>query len=165
VPVSAPWAAIWLNQGDLENATSIATVAACFDDGNGGGALNTGAIASVIARAELKVLSWLGDEYGPPPFSPVQIAVLQVDPFLAYAALEYCIAFMFDRHPEYVRANGKERGERFKRAEDQMQQVLDGRQRLPVAQAVPANVGGVSTDGAARIISDNPDGSTNSGDY
>lgn len=154
---------IWLSQTDLEGAMSVATVAAIFDDQNTG-TLNTAAMNAVIDRGEQEVLSWLVDEFGPTLPTSAQLAT---DNFLKYAALEYAVAFAFDRHPEYVRANGKERGDRFTRADARMQRILDGRQRPPELQATkaPANVGGVSVDNAARVYVDDSQGNVNAGDY
>jgi hypothetical protein len=41
--------AIWLTQHELEAATSVATVQACFDDQNIG-EVDTGALAQIIDR-------------------------------------------------------------------------------------------------------------------
>lgn len=156
---------IWLAQLDLENAATPAMVTAIYDDGNTG-ALNTAAIAADIDRGEQEVLSWLGDEYGPPPFTGAILTQLSADPFLKYAALDYALAYMFDRHPEYPQGatDAKERSWRFQRADQRMQRVLSGRQRPTTMTTPPANVGGVVVDNAPRIISDSPDGTYNGGD-
>ncbi len=156
----------WLNQADLENATTPTMVAAIFGDGNGG-PLNEQAIAAVIDRGEQEVLSWL-QEYGPPPFSAAVMAQLAADPFLKYAALDYTIAHMFDRHPEYPQGgtSAKERDMRFQRAKERMERVLAGRQRPPTVITKPANIGGAVYDGASRIYVDSPgQPASNSGDY
>lgn len=156
--------ALWLTQGDLENAMTIASVAAIFDDSNSG-VLNEVAIASIISRAEGQVLSWMVAELGPAPFSDEVRTELGGDPMLKDAALQYAVIYSWDRDPAYVRANGKERVDRMAQAVALMQRILDARQRPPTVATPPANVGGVVVDGANRIYVDSPDGSTNSGDY
>jgi len=153
-----------LTQSDLQNASSIETVKAVFDDNNTG-QLNTAAIAAVIERGEQEVLSWLVDEYGPAPFDTETLTELGADPFLKTCPLEYAVAHMFDRHPEYVRSGASDRRDRFKRADDRMKRVLQSRQRPTTVQRPPANVGGVAIDGASRLYVDSPDGTKNSGDY
>lgn len=160
-------AAIWLTQQDLEAATSAKMVAACFDD-DGNGSLNFPAIAAVIDRAEQEVMSYLVVELGPPPLSPALIAQLATDTFLKYAAVDFAVAYMFDRHPEYVRAKMQDdRARRLKSAEDRMIRILEARQRPPTVPTPPANVGGFSNDGANRLVTDSPGGPAggNAGDY
>lgn len=152
---------------DLQNFTSPETVKAIFDDANTG-TLNQVAIAAIIDRGEQEVLSWIVGEYGPPPFTTQVLADLGADPFLKYCALEYIVAHMFDRHPEYVRSGGKERGDRFMRADERMKRVLDARQRPPTVPDKPANVGGVLVDNGPRMYIDSPGSppsNSNSGDY
>lgn len=156
--------AIWLSPSDLQGAVSNATITACFNDDNTD-VLNEQAIHLVLLRAEQEVLSWLAPEFGPPPFTPGVLAQLAADDFLRSAALEYAIAFTFDRHPEFARSSGKERTDRFERANKRMERILDGRQRPPTVQEKPANVGGVVVDNAPRIYADSADGTHNSGDY
>jgi hypothetical protein len=156
--------AIWLTQGDLENAITIATVAAIYDDSNSV-ALNTVAIASVIARAEGQVLSWLVAELGPAPFSDALTAQLAGDAMLKDAALQYAVIYSYDRDPAYVRQNGKERIDKMKSVVDLMERILDARQRPPAVPTPPANVGGVVVDNATRLYVDSPDGTSNAGDY
>ena len=106
---------IWLTQGDLENALSVATVAAIFDDANTG-TLSAAGIESVISRAESQVMSYL-HEYGPPPFSGQVMADLGADPLLKDAATMFAIIYAYERDLAYTRANGKTTEERTKRAE------------------------------------------------
>lgn len=142
------WTPIWLTAGDVENGINKATLLACFDDG--GGDFNAGALLAVISQAETEVLSWL-PEFGPPPFTQAQLAGLASDYFLRSAALEFAKYFVFDRHPEYVRSQGKEQKERWDRAVKRMERVLDARQRPPTVNAPPANVGGTVTRGTHTI--------------
>jgi hypothetical protein len=158
---------IWLTQGDLENALSVATVAAIFDDANTG-SLSAAGIASVISRAESQVLSYL-HEYGPPPFSDQVLSDLGADPLLKDAATQYAIIYAYERDIAYTRANGKTSEERIKRAGDLMERILQARQRPPTVPDKPSNVGGVSIDGAARLYTANPGdtiaGGSNAGDF
>jgi|HubBroStandDraft_6_1064221.scaffolds.fasta_scaffold1650273_1 hypothetical protein len=159
--------AIWLTQGDLEGAMTIATVAAIFDDSNSGN-LNQAAIALCIKRAEAQIQSWLVAELGPAPFSDTVLQQLSDDPLLYDAALLQAIIYAYDRDPAYVRANGKERIDRNKTLVDMMERILDARQRPPTVATPPANVGGVVVDNAARLYVDSPGsppGNRNSGDY
>lgn len=155
---------LWLSQADLEAATSKATVFACFNDDNAG-SINDAALIKVLNRAEQQVLSWLVGEYGPGPFSSDRLADLGADTFLQSAALEYAIAYMFDRAPDYVRQSGQDVEKRLKSCKEQMQRILDARQRPPTVKTKPANIGGAVVDNAARIYVDNADGTRNSGDY
>ena len=154
-------AGLWLDQTDLVNVLSTATFAAIFNDPVTG-ILNLDIVASVIDRAEQEVLSWLVDEYGP----DVRDAKgLGGDRFLKGAAIEFAIVYAFDRYPEYVKANGKEREDRYKLAQELMQRVLSSIQRPTSMPLKPANVGGVSVDGGPRIVADDANGNRNSGDY
>ena len=156
----------WLCQADLEGATSKATVIACFDDANlGAGSLDDQAICSIIDRAEQETLSWLAGEYGPPPIPATTLAMLAQDSFLKNAALEFAVIFMLEKHPEYVRSDGKVLGERMKRAVARMERIVQARQQPPTVAQRPANVGGVAVDNGNRIYVDNADGTRNSGDY
>lgn len=156
---------IWLSQADLEGAMSVATVAAIFDDQNTG-TLNVAAMGLVIDRGEHEVLSWLIDEYGQDVLTNSTLqADLADDIFLKGCALEYTVAYAFDRHPEYVRANGRERGDRFKRAQERMERVLQSRQRPTSMPKVPANVGGFVVDNGPRLVVDSADGTSNAGDF
>jgi hypothetical protein len=158
-----------LTATDLANATSNDTLLACTDDSTptspgGTGTPNPTIIAALIDRAEQEVMSWLVTELGPPPLSSVLMAQLAADPFLKYAALEYAVALMYDRHPEYTRT-GTDRSERMKRADQRMERVLDARQRPPTVPQPPANVGGTVVDNGPRIYIDSANGTKNAGDY
>jgi hypothetical protein len=162
------WQPIWLCWQDLVDATSTDVALACFDD-TGDGQPEPRGVASVIARAEGKVLSYLVGEYGPPPLSAQVIEDLSNDPLLGSCALQFAVAFMFDKHPEYVRANKQDDVQkRIAGAEAEMVRILEARQRPPTVPEVPANVGGTSVDNAPRLYTDNPGATTpgqNAGDY
>ena len=154
-------AGIWLEQTDLANVMSVATFSAIFDDATTG-VTNLDIVASVIERAEQEVLSWLVAEYGP----AIEKAVgLGSDLFLKGCAVEFALAYAFDRYPEYVRANGKESVDRHNRAEERMGRVLQSRQRPTSLPILPANVGGAVVDNGPRIAIDSANGTSNMGDY
>lgn len=157
--------AIWLNLTDLENATSVQTVLACCDDGNVG-APDPAVLDSIIDRAEQEILSYLVGEYGPGPISPAVMTQLQADNFLKYCALDYAVAFMYDRHPEAVPTDrGNDIQARKKSAAEKMQRVMDARQRAPSVATPPANVGGIANPVVARIYVNGPGYRRNHGDY
>jgi hypothetical protein len=159
------WVPIWLCRQDLVDATSTDIVIACCDD-TGDGEPESRGVKSLIARAEGKVLSYLVVQIGPPPLSEAIIAQLRKDPLLGGVALEFAIAFMFDKHPEYVRSNRKDDvDKRLNRAEAEMKRILDARQQPPTVAKRPANVGGVSVDNGPRAYVDSADGTRNNGDY
>lgn len=156
---------IWLQEQDISNAVGYPTLLACTDDDNTG-AVNQTALAAIIDRGEQETLSWLIPEFGPAPINAIVLAQLVADPLLKYAALDYVVAFLYDRRPEYVRANRQDDSAmRLKAAKERMERILDARQRPVTAPTPPANVGGVVVDNANRIYVDSPDGSSNSGDY
>lgn len=146
-------------QTDLENALSVATILALFDDGTG--TVNTTALTATIDRGENELRSWLIDEYG--INLPTDLAS---DPFLKYCALDFTLGYAIERHSEYAKQAGLGTKETyFNRAKERSIRVLQGRQRPTTVAEKPANVGGVVTDNSSRIIVDNSDGSRNSGDY
>ena len=154
-------AGIWLEQTDLTNVLSVATFAAIFDDASTG-VTNLDIVASVIERAEQEVMSWLIGQYGQAVQSDPGLGA---DLFLKGCALEFAIVFAFDRYPEYVRANGKEREARYARAEERMTRVLQSRQRPTALKNLPANVGGSTVASGPRMVIDGTDGTYNGGDY
>lgn len=155
---------IWLSATDLSQHAGEQALVAAFDD-SGTGSADPVLVNAVISRAENEVLSWLVDEFGPPPIAAGTMAQLAADPFLKGAALEYAICWMYDRRPEYFRSSKEDIAARVSRADLRMERVLNARQRAPTVSTPPANVGGVSVDNANRIYVDSGDGTQNSGDY
>lgn len=154
---------IWLARRDLEAATSVRMVQECFEDD---GVFNEETIFITIRRGEAQVMSRLVVEFGPPPISAAKLKEFACDDFLKFAALDYAVAYMFDKHPEYVRTAGmqKDRESRFKAADAQMDRFLNAEQQ-PSTLTRPANVGGVVVDGAHRLYTPDPNGRSNAGDY
>lgn len=158
--VVAPYA----SRDDLEAAISAETVAALFNS-VATNSVNTAALQKVLVRASARVDSWLATVFlGPFPIAQVPVPAIIVD-----AALEYVIAFSFMRHPEYVQTYGEEyRAEtRLASADTMMQRITSGIERIPdwTLQQKGQNVGGFLVDGGHRIISTDPDGTENSGDF
>lgn len=155
---------LYATQTDLENALSRSTVTALFDD-DGAGIPTQGALDGVLERASRRVDSYLARVYlGPFPVTQVPVPMVIRD-----AALEFAIAFSFERHPEYVHTYGETyRGaSRYKRACDMMDRLCQGQQEIPdwTLQPKPRNVGGIINSTGPRTIIDSPDGTNNGGDF
>jgi len=154
----------YATQEDLEHQLSPATVQNLFDDQNMG-SVYTPALDAVLLRASSWVDSFLARVYrGPFPVtqSPVPQAIKD-------ACLEFAISFSFERHPEYVQTYGETYRStvRFKRACEMMERICNGMQEIPdwTLQPKQLNIGGIITVSGPRTIIDNPDGSSNSGDF
>lgn len=155
---------LYVTQEDLENALSPPTVTALFDDA-GLGVPSVGALTGVLERASRRVDSYLARVYvGPFPVTQTPVPMVIKD-----AALEFAIAFSFERHPEYVHTYGETyRGaSRYKRACEMMDRLCQGQQEIPdwVLQPKPRNVGGIITSAGPRTIINSPDGTNNGGDF
>jgi hypothetical protein len=147
----------YIDSVDLEHALSPTTVAAIFDD-DGDGVADPAPIAAVIDRAEAMVDSFVVTEQPVP--------VRGRDRLLRHAALEFAIAFSFERHPEYVRTFGEaERANRWQRGIELMERIANAVQMLPDVKRKPANVGGIVYDRARRVVVDDADGTANAGDF
>lgn len=149
-------------QADLENKTSKAFVQQAFDDGNG--IVNTVALTQVISDGETELQSWLVGELGGQVAAwPPDIAI---DPFYKLCALDYCTAFMVERHPEAAKQAGLGTHESyFKRASDRAERVKAGRQQAIVAVEVPANQGGMTPNIDPTMYTSPPGQPTNTGDF
>ncbi len=133
----------YINQEDVENALSAATILALYDDGNGG--VNTTAVDAVCQRASDYVDSFVAREY-PAPFPMTGT----IPAMMKEAALQFGIAFSFMRHPEYVRQYGDTaRSDKlFEEAKSMCERIVGAIQVL-VELAAPANVGGTVHDGTS----------------
>lgn len=87
---------------DLSLAIPAATVVEIFDD-DGDGVADTDVIEHFLDTAESLVLSGVEQIY-----SDAQIEEMQANPPALYKTLIiwYAVGLAYDRHPEYVRANG-----------------------------------------------------------
>jgi hypothetical protein len=149
-------------QSDLEHRTSQAFVLAAFDNGNG--IVDTVALTQVISDAEAELQSWLISELGG------QIAKwptdIQSDPFYKISALEYCVAFMVERHPEAAKQAGLATHESyFNRATARAKRIQEGRQRATTATEEPANQGGMTPNLDVTMYVAAPGAPTNYGDF
>lgn len=155
--------ATYLNQTDLENAINVQTVLAIFDDA-GTGTINQVALTDCLSRASAMVDSYLARVYrGPFPITQTPFPAM-----IKIAAIDFAVAYAFERHPEYVRSYGEEkRQERWARARDMMERICDGLQEMPdyTAQPKQANLGGIVYSAGPRTIIDNFDGTANGGDF
>jgi hypothetical protein len=146
---------------DLEGALSPATIVQCWDDDRDGVA-DPIPLGKMFKRASAQVRSWLPGHYG------LGVSV-DTDELLRAAALDFAVAYTFERHPEYVRTFGEApRAEKWKRGEDIMGRVKAGIQRPVDVEAVQGpskTIGGVITEHGPRMFSPNADGTSNSGDF
>lgn len=128
----------YISQTDLENALSVSTVLAIFDDGTG--TVNSTAVAAVIDRAEAEVDSYLIVIYDLPLPN-------QADRLLKHCALQFAICFAMEKHPEYVRTFGEQQrtGPLYERAHALMTRIAKALQRLPDQTVAASNVGGDTT--------------------
>lgn len=160
--------ALWLSRKTLESATNRKLVAASFADDETG-AFQEDELCEVIERAEGEVLSWLAGEYGPVPFTPAMLAQFKADSFLKYCALDFGVAFMLEKHPEYVRSSEMQSNRKtlYDGATERMKRVKKAEQEPPKVPTSPANVGGVSVGSSANLYIDSPGGMPggNAGDY
>jgi len=125
-------ASAYFTQSDLEARLSATTVSQVFDDDNSGSS-DVAPIALLIADASSKVDSYLRGTYSKyMPFETVPNEVKRL-------ALDVAVAFVAQRHPEVVRMAWKELMDA---AEADLAKLRDGKTRLDVADAVPANAGG-----------------------
>jgi hypothetical protein len=149
-----------LAQADLENAISIATVLALYDDGNG--LVNQTALAANIVRGEQELLSFLVGEYGASGV-PSDLAN---DPFLKSSALDFVTGFSVARRPEYSKQQGLgTKDSYFEMAKERALRIVAATQRATTVSEKPANVGGPVAEGGRRMYIPDASGRTNSGDF
>lgn len=148
---------------DLRLYLTPATFIALFDDANEGN-LDDDApqVMLAIELAHAEVTSYLLTENATLP----DVLPAAVPSLLRFAELDYAMAIAFDRHPEYVRKFGEDKrstGAR-DRAEKRMDEIIQAIRRIP-GFSPPANVGGMTVDSGARVMTPNTDGSGGSGDF
>lgn len=149
----------YITQTDLENALGTNAVRALFDD-NGDSTADAAPVAAAIAFADAKVDGFLRTEYtGPFP--------LQTTPDLVkFAAIDWGIFYAVRRRAEVAKAIGLEPPSvHQERALEQMKRFVDAVEKLDPTVGTPGNIGGLVIDGAARLVTDSPDGTSNSGDF
>ena len=137
----------YITTADLLAAISENVVNATADDNNDGTA-DTAVLTLMIDSAEGEVDSYLLGFYTY-PLDPA------TDRLIRLSALDFAVAFLSERHPEYVRNRDSKMGEiRYKRATERMLRIQQARQRLPdVSQvAKPMNIGGIVYDCGPRFM-------------
>lgn len=150
------------NKADLINALSLATVVQIYDD-NRDGVADDAPIEFNAKRADAQVRSWIIGHY-------TVGSDIDTDDLLRACALDFLVAYSFERHPEYIRTFGEgPRAERVKRAEATLGRIKEGIQRpvqAETAQKAPSKtVGGVIIDRGGRMYLPNADGTSNAGDF
>jgi hypothetical protein len=129
--------AAYITQQRLEYALGPQALTALYDD-EGDGTLNTDAMDDVIRRASARTTSRLATNYTgtlPLPDPPPEMA--------AELALEYAIAFSYQRNPDYMRALGIDWLKLVDRADALAEKFQLAIVRMVDAPApTPANVGG-----------------------
>ncbi|WP_394849694.1 DUF1320 domain-containing protein [Pendulispora brunnea] len=156
--------AFYITPSDLRLALTPDTFLEIFDDDRDRVVTDEDpAVEQVLERAQGDVESYLLRIYGtlPPPAAGVPR-------LLKSAALDYAIAYSFERHPEYVRSFGEEkRAERWLRAERRMERIAQAVQILAdhAPEPKPRILLPHIYDNARRVVTDDPDGSSNGGDF
>lgn len=158
---------LYVKQEDLEAALSPATVLQLFNDNNTG-VVDAARLRATLVRGRDEVDGYLATVFEGP--FPVPQAVTVVPGIIRNATLDFVIAFSFERHPEYVQTYGENyrAASRFERAREMMRRIVAGEIRIPDWVLQPkggANIGGQSDAGGARIITPDPDGTNNQGDF
>jgi hypothetical protein len=130
-------------QADLESAIPAETVRQIFDD-DADGTADSAVITHFLETAEAMVLGAVEQLY-----SDAQIAEMQANPPTLYKLLIvwFAVGLAYDRHPEYVRANGNAWMDR---ADKLLTQVRKGeRGFFRAGLAGPINEQAVSRSGVA----------------
>jgi phage gp36-like protein len=131
---------IYITDADVIAAIGETPLIAVSDDDNDG-APDPAVLAYAIESAEAEVESYLLGFYTFPLTDPT-------DRLVRLSALDFAVAFLFERHPEYVRNRDSKMGEiRYARAKERMYRIQQARQRLPDESQVakPKNLGGIIT--------------------
>lgn len=137
----------YITDADLLAAISENVLNATADDDNIG-TPDPAVLALVIAEAEGEVDSYLLGFYTFPLEEPT-------DRLVRLSALDFAVAFLFERHPEYVRNRDNKQGEaKYARGVQRMLRIQAARQRLPDNALVspPKNVGGIIVDNSPKFL-------------
>jgi hypothetical protein len=148
----------YITETDLVAAVGAAVVTSTADDDNDGAA-DPAVIAYVIDSAEGLVDSYLIGFYTFPLTEPT-------DRLVRLCALDFAVALLHMRHPEYVRTRDGDGGMgRYNLAKECMLRIQSAVQRLPDTAPTdpPKNVGGIITNSGPRFIIDGPNGEINGG--
>jgi hypothetical protein len=161
---------------DLVDAISEQAYFALFDDGN---TLNRGVVdastpvTKCIRRAHAQVTSFLPRIYKAFPSETaggIDSDTDSIPALLKDAELQFAIIFAYRRHQEYVRTFGAEPGGKLMdEALELMERIATAVQQIPPTDSPPEPSPRVlpvpMTDDSPRLILDNPDGSSNLGDF
>jgi len=137
----------YISVADLLAALGETVLNATADDDNDG-TPDPAVLALVIEEAEAEVDSYLYGFFTLPLMEPT-------DPLVRLASLDFAVAFLMERHPEYVRDRDAQYGkDRYARAQDRILRVQQARQRLPREETkqTPKNVGGIVIDGGTKFF-------------
>jgi len=148
-------------QADIENALGKPLFVAIYDDDNDGNP-DSAPIAACIDSATSDVLSWLAGNY-------TDWSEQLPDPIpsaMKYAAVDFAMAYTARRRPDIFKATNSTTWQEFeKSAIEKMKRYAQAAQRLPAATAAPKNVGSYTTSTGTNIFTDDPDGTSNQGDF
>lgn len=162
----------FITQTELQSAISTPTMVAIYDDDLDGavsGATDQAAIDLVLSRANAHVASYLPAHFVEEPLDSYPNGTPTL---LKSAALDFAVAFSYERHPEYVRTYGNDKVLTLhKRADALMIRIQSGLQRFAEPQGsgnpdnipVPRTNGGIVVTSGPRLFAD--DGIGGSGDF
>lgn len=156
----------WTTQTDLELAVSVITVAQLCDD-NGDSVADAAVVQRLIEDGEGELESILEGAY---VRSALAVLPATPDRLIRRAAVDFEIAFMWMRHPEYVKKYGDDVRETsaYKMALARALRIKEGVQQAPdeTPAMTPANIGGNNVASGPRMIIDDPiTGQSNGGDF
>jgi hypothetical protein len=152
----------YVTHAEVQAAMSPQTFIGVFDDDLDGEADDV-PIDEMIERASSRTDGWLAAIYnGPWPITQTPVPGL-----VRELTLQYVLAMAYERRPDFARQLGGDDKDRWARADELGKRLEAAVLRITdlEGQAKPANVGGVVVDNASRIIVDDPDGTSNSGDF
>lgn len=133
----------YFTQTDLENALSVPTVLAAYDDDRDQ-AIDTGAVAACIAYGSAQCDSFLRKiAITSPGGSPVTLPLAIVPDEVKFAALDFGIAYTIRRRPDISKAMGEQSWTVFfDQAVEQMKRYVSSLQMVSPAAMTHATVGG-----------------------
>lgn len=157
----------YASETDLRAAIWPGMFIQLFDDAGTGTVSNGSAsVLQVLALAHAEVISYLPRAYDVTP-NELPSAVSQL---LVSAELDFAIAYAFRRRPELAARLGDTFiRDTFARATKKMENVANSVQQIAANDNPPASSpgtrGGIITDNSHRVLIDNSDGTSNSGDF
>ena len=132
----------YFSQTDLENALSVNTVKAAYDDDHDG-VVDTGPIAACIAYGNAECNSFLRNVLTTSSGAPVTLPLSTFPDEVKFAALDFGIAYTMRRRPDVVRAMGEVPWTDFyDEAIKKMDRYCKSVQRVPATSGAHATAGG-----------------------